>query len=445
MRQGVIMTRLRSLLLLSLLLASGRARAFHSGGVAECGGCHAMHRADSTGTILGASTATLLTATNVSDTCLGCHSGPDQVSNRVLTYPLPATGVPPVNRNPAGDFAWLSKTYSYFVRGAATVYSPGGHHVVAPDHGLTGLTETAPGGTFPGAQLVCSSCHDPHGRARTDSLGNLVPVVTSKIIGSGSYPTLATPATGEAGISAYGTYRLHYTSNSYYSGAGYAGPPPAMIQGGLVNFSMAPIAVAPANYNQSENVNQVVVRYGALAGRTFGLWCASCHPRIHSNTGLLVHPVDNLLSQGGEDASYRAYLNSGNKTGTAATAYLSLVPFAMSGVSRAALAAAASSSGDAASLVGPAPIDQVMCLSCHRGHASGFENDVRWEYEGEFITYVQTGTNNAAWPGTDTTPGALQFARGKTSSETQAAYYDRPVSAFGAYQRSLCNKCHLQD
>jgi hypothetical protein len=59
--------------------------------------------------------------------------------------------------------------------------------------------------------------------------------------------------------------------------------------------------------------------------------------------------------------------------------------------------------------------------------------------EGEFITY------NGQWPGTDTTPTVLQFARGRLGAETQAAYYDRPATVFASYQRVLCNKCHAKD
>jgi len=90
--------------------------------------------------------------------------------------------------------------------------------------------------------------------------------------------------------------------------------------------------------------------------------------------------------------------------------------------------------------------DTVMCLSCHRAHASGFDSATRWENEAEFITYVNAA-NAPAWPGTDNAPaqGNAQYARGKTMAETQASYYDRPVTVFGAYQRSLCNKCHAQD
>ena len=48
-------------------------------------------------------------------------------------------------------------------------------------------------------------------------------------------------------------------------------------------------------------------------------------------------------------------------------------------------------------------------------------------------------------PGTDTTSTVPQFARGRLGAETQAAYYDRPVTAFASYQRVLCNKCHAKD
>lgn len=426
----------------AFLLGFSSAYAFHSGGVAECGGCHAMHKADSTGAIIGATNSNLLNNNTVSSTCFDCHSGPTLSSYHELTYPLPVAGVAPVNRTPGGDFAWLAKTYTYTVRGSTNTWSPGGHAVVAPEYGINNAGGTAPGGTFPAASLGCSSCHDPHSKARTDSTGALVPVATNKIIGSGSYPALNPPATGETN-SAYGTYRLLYTDNTYYSGANYAGPVPATIAGGQVTFSTAPLAVSPSTYNMSENVNQVIVRYANLTGRTMGMWCASCHPRMHTNSGLLVHPIDRALNSGGENGYYNVYVNSGNKAGTAPTAYLSLVPFAMDQATRAQLASAATSNTPTGA--GPGTTDTVMCLSCHRAHASGFLNDIRWEYEGEFITYVASGTNNATWPGTDTTPQAPQFARGKTSAETQASYYDRPVSQFGAYQRQLCNKCHLQD
>ena len=93
---------------------------------------------------------------------------------------------------------------------------------------------------------------------------------------------------------------------------------------------------------------------------------------------------------------------------------------------------------DDSDLTGPATTSQVMCLSCHRAHASGFEYAIRWNPESEMITYA------GAWPGTDN--GApSQYARGRTAAEMLAAYNDYPATTFATYQRSLCNKCHIQD
>ncbi len=44
-------------------------QAFHSGGVAECAGCHSMHAPKAGGSFL-------LVGTDSSSTCLTCHSRP---------------------------------------------------------------------------------------------------------------------------------------------------------------------------------------------------------------------------------------------------------------------------------------------------------------------------------------------------------------------------------
>ena len=435
----------------AFLLGFSSAYAFHDGGVADCGGCHAVHNANSAGTIIGASNTNLLVSDTVSDTCLSCHASNDTAGSgyHVLstTTGSYAAGVAPKERTPGGDFGWLLKSYSYSVRSAVTNWSPGGHHINAPLFGITNATgmgsdAQAPGGTFPTSSLGCSSCHDPHSKARTDSQGNFAPVASWKIIGSGSYPTLQTGASGEFN-NAYGTYRFLYNQNSYYTGAGYAGPVPAVIAGGQVTWTgQSPLAIVPSSYNLSESVNQLRVAYADIPGRTMGLWCAACHPKMHTNSGLLVHPIDVALSTKGEDAYYNAYVNSGNKTGVWATAYLSLVPIATGGVGQRSDMNGIAGFGPTST--GANPTATVMCLSCHRAHASGFQNAIRWENEVEFITYTNSA-NAAVWPGTDTTPSGVQYARGKTSTETQASYYNRNVSVFGAFQRSLCNKCHLQD
>jgi len=420
--------KLSLIVLTATLLAiglSGMAYAFHSGGVAECGGCHSMHSPNPSGTFL-------LTQSDSSSTCIECHSGPTRSSYHVFTYPLPGAGVPPVNFTPGGDFTYLLKDYKFTLRGTPTTElgQTHGHNVVAADFGLTVDTDfaTSPGGTYPSSNLACASCHDPHGKYRRIGGDTNYTIATAgaPIIGSGSYNTSLTPTASQA----VGVYRL-------LAGQGYqrAGAPP---------YPGVPAASAPSTYNQDEATNQVRVAYGHAptgGGRTtWGEWCATCHAKMHSN-GNYVHPVDETL--GSTIAGiYNKYINSSNTVGgAAATSYLSLVPFVENTADYAVLKSHASNTNKY--LNGPASSDRVSCLSCHRAHASGFPDALRWQMEGEFITVADAG-GNPIWPGTDN-GASTSFSRGRTELEMRAAYYNRPATVFGAYQRVLCNKCHAQD
>ncbi len=409
-------------ILSAALLAIGigtTAFAFHSGGVAECGGCHSMHSPKAGGTFR-------LVGSDQSSTCLNCHqragdTGP--TSYHISTAPanMP-TGTAPLQRTPGGDFGWLKKTYTFAVRGTTIIEngSMHGHNIIAVDQGyvVDDNNVLAPGGTFPSAQLACNSCHDPHGKYRRDSNG-LISKTGAPIIGSGSYDTSAVPAAGQA----VGVYRLLAGAGDTKNG---------------ITFNGVPAAKTPVAYNRTEAVTQTRTAYGvATTGghETWGQWCATCHPGMHS-TGNYVHPVDTPLSSG-VIGLYGTYVKSGDMTGTAASSFSSLVPFATNSSDYAALATLAKNNDT--QLGGPASGDQVMCLSCHRAHATGFPEMLRWQMEGEFMTY------NSLYPGTDTTPTVPQFARGRVSAETSAAYYDRPVTKFASYQRVLCNKCHAKD
>jgi cytochrome c551/c552 len=168
------------------------------------------------------------------------------------------------------------------------------------------------------------------------------------------------------------------------------------------------------------------------------------------------HPIDVALSSGNEQTNYNLYVGSGNLTNGLTTSYLSLTPFMSGTNSFTTLAPLADNTGAAAAQYGPGSSDQVSCLTCHRAHASGWTHGLRWNIEGEFITYV-TSTGGPTWPGTDTTPNQQGYADGMLAAQVQAAMYGRTVVAAGAqtaanaattfapFQRSLCNKCHAQD
>jgi len=405
-----------ALLTVLALGLSSPALAFHRGGTGECTGCHSMHTAS-------ASASRLLKQSDASSVCLSCHQSPEDAAPNDYRVATPEArmpiGVAPLQRTPGGDFGWLKKHYLYTIDGATTHESGAshGHNIIAADFGFVADTAntTAPGGTFAAGELSCTSCHDPHGNYRRLADGSVVASGPS-ITGSGSYASSPAPAAG----SAVGVYRL-------LAGAGYS-------RGG-VTFTGAPVAVAPEFNNRSEVTSETRVAYGHATGagqETWSRWCATCHPQMLSQG----HSADVALGAMMRD-TYAAYVKSGDLSGSLDTSYSSLVPFVENTSTFSALASHARS--DNGALEGPGSSDLVSCITCHRAHASGWEDMMRWNNKSTFLT------RDGAWPGTDTTPNDPQYARGRTSNETRAAYYDRPASRFATYQRPLCNKCHARD
>ena len=419
--------------------AFGNAYAFHSGGVAECDGCHTMHNSKEGAAMAkkGASTqfsgfSYLLQGSDQSSTCLNCHAAADAApsSYHIMTYPVPAAGSAPVEMTPGGDFAYLSKTYSVVVRGT-TVESKGdkhGHNVVAADYGLVvdPTLSTAPGGTYPANQLHCSSCHDPHGKYRRLADGTIVDGKTTSlpIRGSGSYNNSANPDTNMA----VGVYRI-------LGGIGYQ---PKSLAGSFAFPNTVPAAVAPSTYNRVESATQTRVAYGSGMSE----WCANCHTAIHNNNypNTLIHPAgNNAKLPATYVTNYTSYVKSGDLSGTATAAYSSLVPFEEGSADYTALKTRALNTD--AQLGGPDTNSNVSCLSCHRAHASSFDQMVRWNMENEFLT-VADAAGASVYP--DPVTNAAQSG-GRTALEYQKAMYDRAPTKFAPYQRSLCNKCHAKD
>ena len=71
-----------------------------------------------------------------------------------------------------------------------------------------------------------------------------------------------------------------------------------------------------------------------------------------------------------------------------------------------------------------------MCLTCHRAHASAFNNIGRWNFDSELLEEGYPSDQNLVDMG----------------AVANADYYGRDVGIdFGLYQRSLCNNCHVKD
>ncbi|ACM21509.1 cytochrome c, 6 heme-binding sites [Geotalea daltonii FRC-32] len=414
--------------------AAGNALAFHEGGVAYCDGCHTMHNSSGNAKMTvnnlapGTGNAFLLQGSDQSSTCLKCHSGSTTSSYKVATNPVPAAGAAPVQFTPGGDFSWLQKTFNATVRGKL-VTSAGerhGHNVIANDFGYVADAKltTAPGGAYPATNLTCSSCHDPHGKYRImDAAGTTVAVTGKPINASGSYGQLPTAT------EAVGVYRL-------LAGAGYQ---PVSVLGNFGFANQSPIAVAPSTYNRTEDATETRVAYG----QGMSEWCGNCHAGLHNVNypTSLIHPAGNGAKFSATIVNnYNSYKASGDLTGTVATSYSSMVPYEEGTTDLATLAANAVNDGTKTQ--GMSTSNNVMCLSCHRAHATGWDSMTRWNNKADFLTVA------GMYPGSDATdleaadPGTHG---GRTQAEVKATFYNKPATAYATFQRSLCNKCHAKD
>ena len=350
----------------AILLASGTGFAFHDAGVAYCAGCHTMHNSQD-GALVDAANPTgneyLLNAGNPSDTCLRCHASYGQF------YGGEGYG-------PGGDFYWLTKTFTWSAHGHASS-SEGdshGHNVISPAYLLAAdaTLTSAPGGTFLGANLGCTSCHDPHGNQNFRILygGDLGPLAGGIRFDFDEDAPLA------AG-----------NSRKTYVGSG----------------------------GEETDAQHTIYKSGMSA------WCANCHTDIHSgNTSNHVHPTGQGLGTV-VAAIYNGYVSSDQiQGGDPLVAYRGLVPFEDVDVDL-----DVADPGDYTA--GPTSSDQVMCLTCHRSHASAFPDAGRWDFHATFLnedSHPQDGDGNA------------------TVDDIANKYYQY---TFVDNQRSLCNKCHVKD
>lgn len=358
-----------ALVALAFLLAGlTPALAFHDGGVAACAGCHTMHASQdgepAPGWTPGGNPG-LLKYGNATDTCLRCHAARGQLAG--------GSG-----HGPGGDFHWLARTFTWITASGAAVASPGhthGHSVVSPAYGLApdAVLATAPGGTFLAGRLGCTSCHDPHGTA---------------------------------------DFRMLYG----------AGRGPAYGDGERFAFAApAPRARGNAGTTVPGGGGEETDRRHTVYGGGLSAWCANCHPALHDDAGArFTHPTGVPLGAV-IAANYNRYVSTMDPAGGDATsAYAGLVPFE-------SLDLDLGSVDPANRTAGPAATDQVMCLSCHRAHASPFADAGRWDFA---ATRLDRDTHPRAGDG------------GATAADIANRYYAYVIAAG---QRSLCNKCHARD
>ena len=124
--------------------------------------------------------------------------------------------------------------------------------------------------------------------------------------------------------------------------------------------------------------------------------------------------------------NYNSYVATGDFTGSQATSYDELVPVEFVTITSGAQLSLGDPSGPAVGGAG-----QVFCLTCHRAHASANNNAGRWDFEVEYIA------ESHALESPDVPTSAAPYYRNGVKIDVATEY--------GLAQRSLCNKCHVQD
>ena len=329
------------ILTLFILLMPGTLLASVTG---QCANCHVMHASQ-------AGTVTTPHDSLLNDTCLGCHTG---INNGVSTPYVYTTGAEELA---GGNFKY-----------ADIVNERNGHNPVELNNGVDAILSTPPG---------WKSGFSANGQ-----------------VGGGS------PNWGTNNLSCSGIYGCHgkHIDNGI-SGAHHNHPTTgAMTSAGTVGdsyrflYGIKGYEDSDYEYQANGTNGQHNVYYGAARSAdtatntaTMSYFCAECHGMFHSGASTegvadatftspwIRHPVDITMPIGTSGKAY--YYPSYNIT----------TPLASTDVTTSTVDMAV-------------PNDRiVMCLSCHRAHASPYYAAMRWDYRGSGSSWV----NGCAYCHTD--------------------------------------------
>lgn len=298
--------------------------------------------------------------------CKGCHglkkSAPSSVCLHCHAEKFRVLSKTGNAYTPGGDFFWLNNQYS--VGQSLGDGNSHGHNVLADEFDLQtdALLPSAPSDgkvKYLAAWMSCTSCHDPH-------------------------QSTAFPGKG---------YRL-------LGGTDYNGGKKTV----KFKFKFPSPVARPSerdyeDWRPESDANHADYRTGMSE------WCSNCHSGYTSNPS--------LSHAAGAKALFGDIAQNYNSYDVRRNAFDFLIPF-----ERGAMDDEATSKDITA---GPNSSSNVICLSCHRSHASAFSNIGRWDFKVEFL---------ANSPILAITEGAH-------------AFYGQSITArYGRKQKTLCNKCH---
>jgi len=176
---------------------------------------------------------------------------------------------------------------------------------------------------------------------------------------------------------------------------------PGPVQGGLAEFTNAAPRAIGIDITDPLAVETDNLHTAYLEGMS--QWCANCHGLYHDDSPMshFNHRTDELLGSNVINLYNRYNGDDDPFGGTQATAYLKDVPFEHPG-------------GSITSTAGPSSGSRVMCLTCHRAHASSAIGAARWD---------------------------MRIAKLELDGQISGSY-SLPNPYPGPIQGSLCRKCH---
>jgi predicted CXXCH cytochrome family protein len=319
----------------------------------NCSDCHTMHNSQNGASVQILAPGEIDTGPKgllLRSTCLGCHG---QGSSR--NFEGAHNNIPQVLHSNAVDLA--GGNFAYITGGKTRTSGDSntvGHNVI--DLGFNETVLTSPPGDehstdITNMNFTCAGARGCHGdRSIEDKL----------IAMKGAHHT-------DDHILKFGSIN----ENSQGSSTGLSYRFLKGVKGG--EDSLWEAAPGPTAHNEYKGSSSMGSSSGSSpADNTVSGLCAECHGYFHGNSSSeagsqdpwLRHPTDILLPSSGEYVSYTTY------NLTAPVARTSIPDSPDSTVS---------------------PSDAVMCLSCHRAHASPYYKLMRWDYKG--------------WPGNGQTNG----------------------------------------